>query len=103
MITAQEILETITFGGAKALQMEDEIGSLEAGKQADIVVISLKDIDRQPIHDVYSSLIFAANSSDVCLTMVAGKELYRDGKVLTIDEDLLHSEIKEIAQKMQYL
>lgn len=75
-ITAKEMLETATLGGAKALGLSAEIGSLEPGKQADFVVISLSNTAQQPIGDIHTALIFASNARDVVLTMVAGKEIY---------------------------
>lgn len=72
-ITARKILETATLGGAKALGLDDQIGTLEAGKQADIAVISLSNIAQQPINDIHTALIFASNARDAVMTMAAGK------------------------------
>lgn len=76
-ITAKEMLETATLGGAKALGLDDQIGSLEPGKQADIAVVSLANVAQQPVNDVHTALIFASNARDVVMTMVAGSEIYR--------------------------
>jgi len=76
-ITAQEMLETATLGGAKALGLDTQIGTLEAGKQADIAVISLANVAQQPINDVHTALVFASNARDVVMTMVAGSVVYR--------------------------
>jgi len=86
-ITANEMLETATLGGAKALGLDKQIGSLEAGKQADIAVVSLANIALQPINDIHASLVFSANARDVFLTIVAGQEVYRDGQIANVDED----------------
>ncbi|MFN0277604.1 MAG: amidohydrolase family protein [Pyrinomonadaceae bacterium] len=75
-ITAKEILETATLGGAKALQLDDEVGTLEPGKQADITVVSLSHAAQQPINDIHTALVFASNARDVMMTMVAGNEIY---------------------------
>ena len=101
LLTAKETLEMMTLGGAKAMQLEDEIGTLEVGKQADLVVISLKNIAQQPIHDIYSSLLFATTSREVISTIVAGNEIYREGETKTIDEKELKNEVKRVARKMQ--
>ncbi|NJM53592.1 MAG: amidohydrolase family protein [Blastocatellia bacterium] len=101
LLNAKEIIETMTIGGAKAMQLENEIGSIEVGKQADLAVISLKNIAQQPIHDIYSAILFASTSRDIILTMVAGEEIYRDGASKTIDENELKTQVKQIAQKMQ--
>lgn len=75
-ITAKEILETATLGGAKALGLDDKIGTLEPGKQADITVISLGHPALQPISDVESAIVFSANGRDVLKTIVAGTNNY---------------------------
>lgn len=100
-ITAREILATATFGGALALGLETEIGTLEAGKQADLIVVSLDNAAQMPVHDVSSALVFASNARDVKMTMVAGREIYRDGRALNVDEARLKSEMKHIGQKMR--
>lgn len=76
-ISAREMLETATLGGAKALGLDDKIGTLEPGKQADIVVVSLANAAQQPINDLETALVFASNARDVLVTVVAGNEVYR--------------------------
>ncbi len=100
LVSAQEIVETMTIGGARSLQMADEIGTIEAGKQADLVVLSLENIAQQPIHDIYSAIVFASSARDISLTMVAGEEVYRDNKTQKIDENQLKIEIKKVSEKM---
>ena len=75
-ITAKEMLETATLGGACALGLDGSIGSLEPGKQADIAVISLTHTAQQPIHDIHTALVFSSNARDVVMTIVAGKTVY---------------------------
>ncbi len=74
-INAKEALETATLGGAKALGLERLIGTLEAGKQADIAVISLTHSAVKPIDDIHAALIFSASGRDVVRTIVAGNEI----------------------------
>lgn len=76
-LSAQEVLEAATLGGAKALGLDDEIGTIEAGKAADLVVVSLGHAAQQPIGDIHAALVFTSNARDVRLTMVAGREVYR--------------------------
>jgi 5-methylthioadenosine/S-adenosylhomocysteine deaminase len=76
-ISAREMLEAATIGGARALQLDDEMGTLEAGKQADIAVVSLAHAAQQPIHDIHTALVFSTNARDVVMTMVAGSEIFR--------------------------
>ncbi len=99
-IHAQEIIGSATIGGAKALGLEKEIGTLEAGKQADLIVISLEAFAQMPVHNIYSTLLFASNSSNVKLTMVAGDTIYRDGHSTKVDEKGLKTKIEKIAGKM---
>ena len=96
----QEIIETATIGGAKALGLENEIGSLEVGKQADFAVISLENISQIPNHDIYSTLLFASNARDIRRTIVAGEEIYRDGRTQKIDEDEIKAKINRMSKKM---
>lgn len=97
---AREIIEAATLGGAGALGLEREIGTLEAGKQADLIVVSLDNLAQMPVHDVYSTLLFASNARDVQMTMVAGEEIYRYGAAKKVDEAELKTRIKAIAVKM---
>ena len=76
-ITAKEMLETATLGGARAMGMDLLIGTLDAGKQADIAVISLTHEAQQPVSDIYAALVFSTNARDTLLTLVAGSEVYR--------------------------
>ena len=99
-LSAKEAIETATFGGAKALGLENEIGTLSAGKQADLIVVSLESIAQMPVHDVYSALLFASNARDVCLTIVAGEEIYRNGEAQKVDEKQLKAKMRELARKM---
>jgi cytosine/adenosine deaminase-related metal-dependent hydrolase len=100
-LEAREIIETATLGGARALGLENEIGTLEAGKQADLAVVSLENIAQMPVHDVYSALLFASNSRDVRRTIVAGEEILRGGETQKIDERGIKIKISEIREKMK--
>lgn len=100
-LTAKEIIETATLGGAKSLGLENEIGTIETDKQADLVVISLDNAAQLPVNDIYSAILFASNARDVQMTMVAGKEIYKNGKTNLIDEDALKNEMREIAVKLR--
>lgn len=76
-VSAREVLQTATLGGARALGMESQIGSLEPGKQADLIGISLEHPAQNPVNDVYAAIVFSSNARDVRMTMVAGNEIYR--------------------------
>ncbi len=76
-ISAKQMLETATLGGARALGLDGQIGTLDPGKQADIAVVSLANIAQQPVSDVHTALVFASNARDVVMTMIAGKSVFR--------------------------
>lgn len=76
-VTAAEVLKIATLGGARALGLDTQIGSLEAGKQSDIAVVSLSHTAQRPVGDIQAALVFSSNARDVLMTMVAGIEIYR--------------------------
>jgi len=75
-VTARNVLEAATLGGAKALGLNASIGTLETGKQADIAVISLRHEAQRPIHDIHATLVFSSSGRDVASTYVAGVKIY---------------------------
>jgi len=100
-LNANEAFHTATLGGARALGLQDQIGELRKGLQADFAVVALDGPHQTPSYDPISTLIFASSGRDVRLTVVAGREVYRDDRITTVDEDRLHARMKEIAQKLQ--
>lgn len=76
-VSSDEVLLAATLGGAKALGLDDKIGSLEEGKMADLTAVSLKHPAQLPVSDVAAALVFSSNARDVFLTMVAGREIFR--------------------------
>ena len=76
-VTAREVLEAATIGGARALGLDDRIGTIEPGKQADIAVISLDDPAQLPVNDIEATLVFSSHGRDVVKTMVAGKDVFQ--------------------------
>jgi 5-methylthioadenosine/S-adenosylhomocysteine deaminase len=86
---ALTVVEMATLGGARAMGWENEIGSLEEGKKADMVLISLDGWHTRPRNaaDVYSQLVYQAQASDVTATIVDGRLLMQDGHLLSIDEE----------------
>ncbi|MEZ5344366.1 MAG: amidohydrolase family protein [Pyrinomonadaceae bacterium] len=102
-LTAGEILRCATLGGAEAMGLENEIGSLEIGKQADIIAVSTKNFAQKPVFDICSSLVFGGTARDVIFTMVAGRELYSGGRFLTVDETEIRKKTDELAEKLRGL
>ena len=95
--TAREALRAATIEGAKALLWDDEIGSLEVGKKADLVLYDLDHIEWTPFTDPLQALVFSASSASVRETWVNGRAVYRDGAVPGIDERALRRESRRRA------
>ena len=85
-LPAHAALRMATLAGAKALGLEDQIGSLEKGKAADFIAVNLKHPATQPVYNVLSQLVYAAGRDQVSEVYVAGRPLLRDGKLLTLNE-----------------
>ena len=86
-LNAKAVVEMATIEGARALHMDKEIGSLEAGKKADLILISLDEPNAVPMYDVYAQLAYALKGSDVETVMIAGRIVMRDRKLLTVNEE----------------
>jgi 5-methylthioadenosine/S-adenosylhomocysteine deaminase len=86
VVSAQEALSMATIGGARALGMHDRVGSLEAGKLADVIAVRTDQPRQVPMYDPLSHLVYTTRGDDVVLTMVNGKVLMRDGVVQTLNE-----------------
>jgi 5-methylthioadenosine/S-adenosylhomocysteine deaminase len=99
-LTAREAVEMATIGGARALHMEDKIGSLEAGKQADIVLIGLGATHSTPMYDVYSQLVYALNAHDVLTVVIAGKIVMEVRVMYTMDKPLILAKAHEYQRKV---
>jgi len=93
---AAAVLEMATLGGARALGMEDRLGSLEAGKKADLIVVDLAAPRLHPLYDAVSHLVYAAKGADVRHVVVEGKVVMRDRKVLTLDEPAVLAEAERL-------
>ncbi|MDO9545787.1 MAG: amidohydrolase [Pelolinea sp.] len=85
-VTAEELMEMLTINGAKVLGIDDQVGSLEVGKMADVIVVDYKKPHLLPVGRWLPKLIYSARGSDVIHTVVEGKVLMESGKVLSMDE-----------------
>ena len=92
LFPAKEIVKLATINGARALHMDDQIGSLQTGKQADLVIIDTQAVNMFPIFDPYSALVYSAHSSNVKDVFVAGKQVVKDRKV-AIDVQALRNDL----------
>lgn len=85
VLSAETVIRMATIDGARALGLEGEIGSIEAGKQADLILIDTRKPHLTPIHHPASAVVYAAKGSDVQTVMVAGRMVVKERRVLTID------------------
>ena len=99
-LSARDVLEMATIGGARVLGMEEKIGSLEAGKRADVILVNLQEPKVQPVYSVESAIVYAASGSAVTTTICDGKVLMRHGKVLTVDVPATLAKAKEYRDKV---
>ena len=97
---AKAVVEMATIDGAKALHMEKEIGSLEAGKKADVIVISLNEPNAVPMYDVYAQLAYALKGNDVETVVIGGRVVMREHQLLTVKEDEAIAKAREYQKKV---
>jgi 5-methylthioadenosine/S-adenosylhomocysteine deaminase len=98
---AQEVLTMATLGGARALGMEDRIGSLEVGKRADLIVVDLSAPRLTPLYDPISHLVYATKGADVRHTVIDGRIVMRDRRILTLDENAVLDEARRLQRQVQ--
>ncbi|MUL02707.1 amidohydrolase family protein [Aliivibrio fischeri] len=103
----EQVIEMATIGGAKALHMEDEIGSLEVGKKADIIIVETQSANMMPSYDPYATLVYQANPSNVDTTIVNGKVVMEQRQMKTIQLDdirqnveMFESDIADFAKEL---
>jgi 5-methylthioadenosine/S-adenosylhomocysteine deaminase len=94
-LNAKAVVEMATIEGARALHMEKEIGSLEAGKKADLVLINLDEPNAVPMYDAYAQLAYALKGSDVETVVIGGRVVMRDHRVLTVNEEEVMAKARE--------
>jgi len=101
VIPAATALEMATINGAKALGLETKIGSLEAGKKADVVVVSMSSARQTPLHDPISHLVYATRGDDVRTVVVNGKVLMRDRRLTTLNEAAVIAAARKLAESVR--
>ena len=99
-LDARAALELATLGGARALGLGDVVGSLERGKRADLVVVSLKGAHCTPAYDPYSALAYSAISRDVVFVMIDGEVVVEGGRLLRVDEERVLRDAERVAEKI---
>jgi 5-methylthioadenosine/S-adenosylhomocysteine deaminase len=100
-VSAEQSLFAATLGGARALGLDDQIGALTEGMQADIVVVGLDGSHQQPVRAPADALIFSSSGRDVLMTLVAGREIYSDEEVRCADETEYRMRIETARTKIE--
>ena len=105
VLPAWEALRMATIEGARAIGLGETVGSLEPGKQADLILVDLTALNLmptlvEPIRNIVPNLVYAATGHEVTLVMVAGRILVREGRVLTADEDAVREEAQRCAEEV---
>ncbi|HET6863539.1 MAG TPA: amidohydrolase family protein [Pyrinomonadaceae bacterium] len=98
-VSNPELLHLATSGGARCLGL-NKVGPLQPGADADFIAVSVDGTQQTPMYDPAATLLFSSSGRDVVLTVVAGREIYRNGRVETVDEERLSARINEISRKL---
>ena len=100
-LPARAALDLATVGGARALHMEQRIGSLATGKRADLIVVSMRSARQTPLYDPVSHLVYTTRGDDVRTTIVNGRVLMRDRQVKTLNRDTVIADANRLAAKVR--
>ena len=101
LVSAPEALAMATIGGARALHLEEKIGSLEAGKLADLIIVRMNAPHQTPVYNLQSHLVYATKAGDVSDVLVNGKWLMRHRQLLTIDEKRVMDEVRVFQRQVR--
>ncbi|HEY0170955.1 MAG TPA: amidohydrolase family protein [Pyrinomonadaceae bacterium] len=99
-LDASDALRMMTRGGAEAMNLQHLTGALAEGLEADLVAVRLDAAHLTPAYDPSAALAFSASGRDVLLTVVAGREVFRDGRVTTLDEIALRARVRDLARRL---
>jgi 5-methylthioadenosine/S-adenosylhomocysteine deaminase len=100
VVSAEEAFEMATIRGARALHLEKEIGSIEKGKRADLVIVDLDALNQTPYYNIYSDLVYATKSADVRTVIIEGRVVMRDRKLLTLNEETIKADARRYRERI---
>jgi 5-methylthioadenosine/S-adenosylhomocysteine deaminase len=100
VVNAAEAFEMATIRGARALHLEKEIGSIETGKRADLVIVDLDDLNQTPFYNIYSDLVYAAKAADVRTVIIEGRVIMRDRRLLTLNEETIKADARRYRERI---
>jgi 5-methylthioadenosine/S-adenosylhomocysteine deaminase len=100
-LPARSVLRMATAGGAEAIGLGDQIGSLTVGRRADLIQVDLDDVHFVPTYDVVSHLVYVADEQDVASVVVDGKVVMLEREILTLDQAQIKTEARAMADKIR--
>ena len=100
VVNAEEAFEMATIRGARALHLEKEIGSIEKGKRADLVIVDLDDLNQTPYYNIYSDLVYATKAADVRTVIIEGRVVMRDRRLLTLNEETIKADARRYRERI---
>ena len=100
VLTAEEAFEMATIRGARALHLDKQIGSIEKGKRADLVIVDLDDLNQTPWYNIYSDLVYATKADDVRTVIIEGRVVMRDRRLLTLNEEAIKADARRYREKV---
>jgi cytosine/adenosine deaminase-related metal-dependent hydrolase len=99
-VTAEQALEMATIGGATALWMHDQVGSLEVGKEADVVVFDTSDFDWRPLHNPVANLVYGVTGHSVDTVLIGGDIVLEHKRLTRVDEGELREQVERIDRRV---
>ncbi len=99
LLPASEALRSATMGGAKAIGLGSEVGSLETGKRADFILVNTEDFNMQPIYDWNAAVVFGMRPHNVESVFVGGKQVVADGRLVLVEQEKIMAEMKKLREK----
>jgi cytosine/adenosine deaminase-related metal-dependent hydrolase len=99
-VPAETVIEMATINGAKALGLQNEIGSLEPGKKADLILVDTHRLNLAPTYNPVSNLVYAANGGNVDTTIVNGQVVFGEGRLQTLDEGEVITHAQELGARL---
>jgi 5-methylthioadenosine/S-adenosylhomocysteine deaminase len=100
VLNARQVIKMATYNGAKNYGLDNELGTLEKGKLADLMIIDTEQAHWIPLNDPYSQIVYSMQPGDVNCTIINGKLIMEDRKIITVDEEYFISEISQLGKKI---
>jgi 5-methylthioadenosine/S-adenosylhomocysteine deaminase len=97
---APAVVKMVTCDAARHLGLGDQVGSLERGKRADIILLDLNMAHAQPLYDIYAQIVYALGRDNVCTVLINGKIVLRDRVLQTMNENEMMGSVRELSEKI---